>query len=202
MCGFRYKAFQGVAASIIILMTLQLIALILPLCIDTFAVSAALGTAGIRGRQRLHTSLFFTAFETIMPVVGLLAGVPLHKLLGDKAEIAAFMILIVFGLYTLLHSEKGEMNQPADMLRGWGLSAFLLGLTISLDEIAIGFTLGLLGAPVALIIALIGVQAFIFSQLGFTLGQKLSERYTNTAVKMSGLILFGLGAALAFRYFE
>jgi putative Mn2+ efflux pump MntP len=182
-------------------MSLKLIALILPLCIDTFAVSAALGIAGFSGRQRLKTALFFTAFETIMPLVGLLAGTPLRHALGDKAEIAAFSILIVFGLYTLLHNEQGEMHQPADMLKGWGLSAFLLGLTISLDEIAIGFTIGLLGAPVAWIILAIGLQAFAFSQLGFSLGKKLSQKYTDAAIKLSGLILVVLGLALAVRYF-
>jgi putative Mn2+ efflux pump MntP len=182
-------------------MSLKLIALILPLCIDTFAVSAALGIAGFSGRRRLTTALFFTAFEAIMPVVGLLAGTPLRRALGDKAEVAAFCILIILGLYTLLHNEKGEVNQPAAMLRGWGLSAFLLGLTISLDEIAIGFTLGLLGAPVVWIITIIGVQAFAFSQLGFSIGKKLSQKYTDRAVKFSGLILVILGLALAARHF-
>jgi putative Mn2+ efflux pump MntP len=182
-------------------MSLQLIGLILPLCIDTFAVSAALGIAGIRGRKRLHSALFFTAFETIMPVIGLLAGTPLRHFLGQKAEVAAFTILIILGLYTLVHSEKEEMKQPADMLKGWGLSAFLLGLTISLDEIAIGFTIGLLGAPVGWIILAIGLQAFAFSQLGFTLGNKLSQKYTDKAVKLSGFVLVILGLGLAARYF-
>lgn len=49
-------------------------------------------------------------------------------------------------------------------MTGWG--AVLLGLSISLDELAIGFTLGLLRLPVVLVIVLIGIQAFTLSRLG------------------------------------
>jgi putative Mn2+ efflux pump MntP len=49
---------------------LRLAALILPLALDTFAVSAAIGVAGIDKRQRLRLSLVFAAFEGLMPLVG------------------------------------------------------------------------------------------------------------------------------------
>ena len=46
-----------------------------------------------------------------------------------------------------------------------GPGALLLALSISLDELAIGFTLGLLRLPAVLVIALIALQAFIVAQL-------------------------------------
>jgi putative Mn2+ efflux pump MntP len=52
----------------------KLIALALPLSFDTFAVSAALGVAGLSGRERWRVSLVMAGFETVMPIAGFLAG--------------------------------------------------------------------------------------------------------------------------------
>jgi hypothetical protein len=52
-----------------------------------------------------------------------------------------------------------------------GLGALHLGVSISPDELAIGFTLGLLRLPAGLVIAQIALQALIVSNLT-TLGQR------------------------------
>jgi putative Mn2+ efflux pump MntP len=181
-------------------MLVKLIGLIIPLGLDTFAVSAAMGMSPIPARKKILISLFFTAFEAGMPAVGLLAGTPLHALIGDKADIAAFLILIGFGLYTLLHKKEGESAQAGAMVKGWGLSALLLGITISIDEIAIGLTLGILGFPIIPVLAAIALQAFIFSQAGFWLGARLSERFRENAESLAGLALIGIGLALLIQH--
>jgi putative Mn2+ efflux pump MntP len=55
----------------------------------------------------------------------------------------------------------------------------LLGLSISLDELAIGFSLGLLRLPAAPVIALIALQALIVTQLGL----RLAAASANDCVK-------------------
>jgi putative Mn2+ efflux pump MntP len=77
-----------------------------------------------------------------------------------------------------------------------GLAVIGLGLSISLDELAIGFTIGLLGLPIVLIVILIGLQAFIAAQLGHRLGARLGERVAEGAEKLAGIALVALGAAL------
>jgi putative Mn2+ efflux pump MntP len=56
-------------------MPFKLIALVLPLSLDAFAVSAALGVAGLSRRERWRLSLRLAGFEAVMPIVGFLAGV-------------------------------------------------------------------------------------------------------------------------------
>jgi putative Mn2+ efflux pump MntP len=51
---------------------LRLILFVLPLGLDTFAVSAALGASGAQKRERLRISLLLSGFEMAMPIVGLL----------------------------------------------------------------------------------------------------------------------------------
>jgi len=72
----------------------------------------------------------------------------------------------------------------------------LLGISISLDELAIGFTLGLLRLPAGIVIALIAVQTFIVTQLGLRLGSRLSDRLRDGAERLAGAALIGLGMAL------
>jgi putative Mn2+ efflux pump MntP len=72
-----------------------------------------------------------------------------------------------------------------------------LGLSISLDEFAIGFTIGLLHLPIWLAILLIGLQAFVLAQAGLRLGGRLGESAGESAEKLAGGALIALGIALA-----
>jgi putative Mn2+ efflux pump MntP len=78
--------------------------------------------------------------------------------------------------------------------RGTGL--LLLGLSVSLDELAIGFTLGLLHVPVIPVLVLIAVQTVVVSQLGMRLGTKLSERFRERAERLAALVLALLGVGV------
>lgn len=177
-------------------MVAKLVALVLPLGLDTFAVAAALGMIGTNPARRLRVSLMFTAFEAAMPLVGLALGVPLGRAIGEAADYIAIAVLLSFGLYTLLAADEREERRLTRLAEARGPGALLLGLSISLDELAIGFTLGLLRLPPALVIALIALQAFIVTQLGFRLGHRLSARLREAAERLAGLALSGLALGL------
>jgi putative Mn2+ efflux pump MntP len=174
----------------------KLLALVLPLGLDTFAVAAALGMIGVAPRRRLRISVLFTAFEAGMPLIGLALGVPLGHALGSAADYVAICVLLGFGLYTLLSTEKLEQERLGQLARMRGLGALLVGVSISLDELAIGFTLGLLHLPAGLVIVLIAVQAFTVTQLGLRLGSRLSERLRERAERLAGAALTALGVVL------
>jgi len=70
-------------------MLITLLGLVLPLGLDTFAVAAALGMAGLPREQRLRVTLLFTAFETWMPLVGLVGGGAVGGALGGVADVLA-----------------------------------------------------------------------------------------------------------------
>jgi len=73
----------------------------------------------------------------------------------------------------------------------------LLGLTISLDELAIGLTLRLLHLARAAVVLLIGAQAFVLSQLGMRLGARASSAVGERAERLAGPALTALGVALS-----
>jgi manganese efflux pump family protein len=181
------------------LVVAELIALVFPLGLDTFAVGAALGTPGVSPAHRLRISLLFTAFEAGMPLIGLAVGAAVRHAIGATADYIAIGVLLAFGLYMLLGSENDEQARLDRLTQMHGASALLLGISVSLDELAIGFTLGLLRLPAGLVIVLIvliALQAFILTQLGLRLGNRLSERLREGAERVAGLALTALGLVL------
>jgi putative Mn2+ efflux pump MntP len=175
-------------------MTAKLIALVLPLGLDTFAVAAAIGMIGVSSTARRRISVLFTGFEAGMPLVGLALGVPLGHAIGGAAEYVAIGVLIAFGLYTLVGDDDDE--RVAELAQMTGVRTIALGISISLDELAIGFTLGLLHVSAVLVIALIAVQTLIVTQLGLRLGGRLGEQIREGAERLAGVALTTLGIVL------
>jgi putative Mn2+ efflux pump MntP len=208
---------------------LLLLLFILPLGIDTLGVSISLGMKSYSsvGREQkravplwLRSALLFSFAETAMPVVGLIIGYAASLIVSDIMHYVGALLLIGLGLWELLeegreyihkrkqrdtqlpphttpiHSTKPERFQ-------WG-QQLLLALSISLDELAIGFSLGSItvgsasGKTVSplLLCLLIGLQGFLMALIGLWLGRILRARLK--AVKewselVSAFLLIGLG---------
>jgi len=175
-----------------------LIALALPLSLDTFAISAGLGVAGIAPERRLRVSLVMVAFEMGMPVLGLLLGAAAGGFAGSYADFAAIALLAGLGLWILRpgQDEDQEQGQLTRMGTASGFGMIGLGLSISLDELAVGVSLGLLRFPLLAAVLLIGAQALIASQLGLRLGARLGEAARERSEKAAGLVLILLAAGL------
>ena len=175
---------------------LRLLAFVLPLGVDSFAVAAALGAAGLTGtRERLRVSLIFVVFEAGMPLVGLAAGAGLARAIGAVADYLAGAAVIAVGIYMLV-AEEGEQQKAGRLASAHGVAILALGVSISLDELAIGFSLGLVRLPVAPVIIAIAVQALLASQLGLALGHRISERFRERAEQLAAVVLILLGGYL------
>ena len=174
----------------------KLLALVLPLGLDTFAVAAALGAVGIGREQQRRVTLLFAAFEGAMPLVGLVLGRPLGRLVGGAADYVAVGVLLIFAVYTLFGGDEREEAHLAEFTDAHGMTLVVLGLSISLDELAIGFTLGLLGVPVGLVLISIVIQTVVVTQLGLRLGGRLSEERREAAERLAGATLAVLALVL------
>ena len=89
--------------------------------------------------------------------------------------------------------EEAEGEKVATLGRRSGLAMIGLGISISLDELTMGFTIGLLHLSLVLAIVLIGGQAFLVAQLGLRLGARLGEATREWAERLAGIALLGLG---------
>jgi putative Mn2+ efflux pump MntP len=180
---------------------LRLLAFVLPLGVDSFAVAAALGAAGLTSpRQRLRISGIFVVFEAGMPLIGLALGGGVARFVGGAADYVAAAAVVALGAFMLIsgneNGENDEDNKASRLTSSRGLAVIALGVSISMDELAIGFSLGLVRLPVVPVIVAIAIQTLVVSQLGLALGGRVSERFRERAEQVAAVALILLGAYL------
>jgi putative Mn2+ efflux pump MntP len=170
--------------------SLRLVALVVPLALDTFAVCAALAAGGLSGRERRRIGAAVVLFEAGMPVVGLLLGRSAAHALGGPAEWVGLACLAAVGVWLLV--ERDEPRAAGELKLG---ALLLLGVAVSVDELALGFSFGLLRIAIGWAVALIAAQAVVASQLGFRLGGR-AARTGELAERGAGLALLVAAALL------
>jgi len=176
---------------------LKLLAFVLPLGLDSFAVAAALGASQVSiAWQRLRISLVFVIFEGGMPLIGLVVGSALARGIGRIADYLAAAAVIGIGIWMLRAGNADEEDKASRIMISRGLALAGLGISISLDELAIGFSIGLVRLPVSAVIAAIALQALVAAQLGLAIGAKIAERWRERAERVAGIALILLGAYL------
>jgi len=175
---------------------IRLLAFVLPLGLDSFAVAAALGAARPAGfGQRLRISAIFVVFEAGMPLIGLALGNGLARVIGDWAGYLAGAAVIGTGIWMLAGRDQGE-EAASRLASTHGFATVALGISISMDELAIGFTLGLARLPVVPVIVAIAVLALVASQLGLALGAVVGEHFRERAEQVAAVTLILLGCYL------
>ena len=163
----------------------------------SFAVAAAIGAAQVTvGWQRLRISLVFVIFEGGMPLIGLGLGAALAHGIGQVAGYLAGSAVIAVGAWMLLPGDKDEDEKPSRLTSSRGLALIALGISISPNELAIGFSIGLTHLPVIAVIVAIALQAFLAAQLGLAIGAKIGEHWRERAAQAAGIALILLGAYL------
>lgn len=207
---------------------LQLLLFVLPLGIDTLGVSISLGIKsagagsfiGDKARRLapswLSSAVLFSLAETSMPLIGLALGYAASLLISGVMHIVGPLLLIGVGGWELLEELRERLDkrnqQGSKSVQDTQISStqvekvslwrrqFLLALSVSLDELAIGFSLGSIttGKSVSpfLLCLLIGVQGFLMTLLGITLGRILRTPLRPAkewSELISGFLLIGLG---------
>ena|SRR5579864_5991299 len=164
--------------------------LLLPLGLDTLALSAALGVAGMSSRDRLRVSLLFTAFEAGMPMAFFLGAHATAGRVGQWAGYVAVAFLLLTAVPMLIRRDDDASQRSARLLaRAEGPAIILLGLSISWDEAGIGIGAGFLGLPIALVVPWIAIQAFLAAQFGMRFGGRVGERLRERSEQAAAVAL-------------
>src|SRR6476469_2150583 len=114
--------------------------LFLSLGLDTLAVALGLGLGGLPRARWLRVGVVFALFEGGMPVVGLLLGDQLSAAVGDLAAYGAALLLVGVGLLAIREALSADEDDELETERVEGRRLLLTGLTVSLDELAVGFS--------------------------------------------------------------
>ena len=173
------------------LLTLMLVGLSVGL--GNFAASVAIGLGGVTKELRLRIAIIFGLFETVMPIIGLIIGQNIAHKLGGNANVIGGVLLCITGLYFVIgglrKTDDKKVNQATN---GWGKLLFA-GLSLSIDNLIIGFGLGTHHQPLLLAAVIIGATSVGLALLGLEIGGRLSHKVEEYAEVLSGLILIAVG---------
>lgn len=159
---------------------------------NNFATSLALGSLG-QDDRRLRILAVFAAFEFGVPLLGLALGRRISGQLAEHANWLGPLLIAGLGLWTLFVSTRTtqDTQKLARWLSSWrGLVALSAGL--SLDNLLVGFGLGMSGVPALLTATVIMVCSVIFAWIGLRLGATGRRDFETPAEALSGVLLLAV----------
>jgi manganese efflux pump family protein len=163
---------------------------------NNFAVALALGALG-QTTRRVRITAVFGAFEFLIPLIGLLIGRGAAVILAGAGRWIGAALLAGLALWTLRSAAGG--GDPERLARRVttyrGLAALAAGLSI--DNLLVGFALGL-GSTAPLVLAgVIAAFAVGFTLIGLQLGSAGRRHLERPAQWAAGIILLVLALAVA-----
>jgi putative Mn2+ efflux pump MntP len=173
---------------------LSILGLALGLAMDAFAVSIAAGLAveAVTPRHVFRVAFHFGLFQFMMPVVGWLVGASLAKQVGGYSQWLAFVLLVFVGGKMLWEARRKSRRSKRDPTRG--LTLITLSLATSLDALAVGLSMALLGVVVWLPCVVTGIVTAALSAVGTTFGGQIGPRWERWAEAVGGMVLIAMGA--------
>lgn len=171
---------------------LEALLIALGLAMDAFSVSVVQGMESKEHRvtNGLVMAGSFGIFQSLMPIIGWIAGLQLIDLISGFDHWVAFILLAFVGGKMIYGSrstqEKGSPKISASVL-------LVLSVATSIDALAVGLSFSLLSVSIAAPVLIIGVVAFILSFLGFYFGSNIGRMFDNKIQILGGLILIGIG---------
>jgi len=170
----------------------SLILLALALAMDAFAAAVAQGAAvrpGVGGAVRIGAA--FGSAQALMPALGWALGLAFAPVVRAADHWVALAVLGFLGLRMIRAAFAAADDGAERRLVGWAL--FAAALATSIDAAAAGIALPLLGAPLLIACATIGVTTALLSYAGVLLGAAAGARLGKAAEIAGGLMLIGLG---------
>jgi putative Mn2+ efflux pump MntP len=165
--------------------------------LDNFAVAIALSSLG-QYRHRFRVVVTFAIFGGAAPAVGALLGMQLSAVLAAWAEILAVLLLAAIGTASIRSGLRGGALERAARQASTGTGLLLLTASVSADNLAVGFGLGLHGARALPLAIACGVSVGLLTSLGFVVGNAARERWERWSLLAAGILLLALAVAIGF----
>jgi putative Mn2+ efflux pump MntP len=177
---------------------LTLILAALAVGLGNFGAAISIGLSGVAPTTRIRVGLVFGVFEAGMPVVGLLAGRNVAHSLGHAAHYCGGALLIAMGAWQLIQTARARASRPDAPLPPIAMGRLLLtGLALSVDNLVVGFSLGVQHTSVAEAVALFAAVSVGLSLLGLEFGRRLAAAVESGSQYLAGIVLVAVGILVA-----
>lgn len=176
---------------------LALVVAALAVGLDNFGAAIGIGAAHGRSRYRFQVAGVFGVFEAGMPVLGILAGRAVAGAVAGVAPVIGGVAVGLMGVAAVAEHLRNRSRPAKQRSPALGLGRLLvLGLVLSLDNLAVGFGLGSVKVSIVLAIVVIGVVSVVLSLCGLELGGRLGERMGARGELVGGVALMTVGVLI------
>lgn len=182
----------------------MLAAVVLAFALATDAAAAAavrgLMAAEVRVRDALRVALLTGGFQAGMAALGWLGGRTLGNRFAQFDHWIAFGLLAGMGVRTIVGAVRGGDDDEAAAPGAGGAFALgpllVLALATSVDALAAGVTVPLLGPPPAISLALIGGVTFALAFAATYAGRAVAGRLGRELEILGGVALIAIGTKI------
>jgi putative Mn2+ efflux pump MntP len=182
--------------------TFDIIVIAVGLAMDAAAVSLAAAASGFAkdGRAIFRLAFHFGLFQFIMPVFGWFLGIGFVSYLKAFDHWIAFGLLLFVGGRMVLSGAGGlEPAHKKDPSRG--MTMVMLSIATSIDALAIGLSLAMMGVNIWYPAVIIGIVTGCLSLLAISIGKRLGVMFGKPMEIVGGLILIFIGSRILFLEF-
>jgi putative Mn2+ efflux pump MntP len=177
-------------------MVLELLVVGFVLSLDNFRASIALGMLPFSRLRAVQVALTFGIWDGVAPLVGVMLGRYFGAAMGGIADYVGPAVMGAYGLYLLVRSLRSEAPEEIDQ----PLALFGIPLSLSLDNLLAGTSLGLLGFPPVLSAMIFAVITAVMSFVGLRIGRAVGRLIRIRADLLSGIALVVMAVVLALEF--
>ncbi|MCE1245209.1 MAG: manganese efflux pump MntP family protein [Firmicutes bacterium] len=157
--------------------------------IDAFSVALSVGVFSCLPAQVFRISASFGFFQFFMPIIGYYLGSRIVGYIRDFDHWIAFGILFAIGVKMLVEAfaKEEEEKIKCDRTIGWTLIG--LSIATSIDALAVGITLGIMGTKIFVPCVIIGIVAGLMTMTGMLIGNKCSQVFGKRMEAVGAIVL-------------
>lgn len=179
---------------------LSVFAVAVALGADAFSIALGLGLSGTTRSFKVRFVGVVAILHVMMPLIGLEVGAMAGQFLGKWAAIIGAVVLAFIGVQMLKKGFESEKpiklsearqkikNTTEPSFTGW-MAVIVLGLSVSIDALTVGFGLGTARVPILYTVITTGFLAGLMTAFGWLGAKYFSEVIGRRAQIFGGLIL-------------
>ncbi|NDV18471.1 manganese efflux pump [Pseudodesulfovibrio sp. JC047] len=181
---------------------IELVTIAIALAMDAFAVAIATGVSlkCVSPRQSFRLAWHFGLFQGLMPILGWFLGRTVSGYIEAYDHWIAFGLLSYIGYKMIREAFEDETESRNDPTKGWSL--VVLSIATSIDALAVGLSLSMLGISVWWPSLIIGIVALLFTLMGLQLGKTAAKARCigKYAELVGGTVLIGIGLKILWEH--
>jgi len=181
---------------------IELTTIAIALAMDAFAVAIATGVAlkTVNPRQTFRLAWHFGLFQALMPVIGWFLGGTVRSYIEAYDHWIAFGLLGYIGYKMIREAFEEDDGSQGDPTKG--MTLIILSVATSIDALAVGLSLSMLGISVWWPSVVIGIVALLFTIAGLHFGKTAAKAKSigKYAEVVGGFVLIGIGIKILWEH--